>query len=82
MPITISIETESASNKFIIFGNEDLHARLIEGLGNTVNKGKLPLYSGFSVGFLTLFLNDYRIINCDVQNCVRFWRHSNEKPGE
>ena len=37
MPITISIETESVSNKFIIFGNEDLHARLIEGLDNTVN---------------------------------------------
>lgn len=69
MPIIIFTETESASNEFIIFGNEDLHARLIEGLGNSVNKGKVPLYSGLSVGFFTLLLNNYRIINSDVQNC-------------
>lgn len=75
MPITIFTETEPASNEFIIFGNEDLHARLIEGLGNSVNKCKLPLYSGLSVGFFTLLLNNYRIINSDVQNCARFWRN-------
>lgn len=69
MPITIFTETESASKEFVIFGNEDLHARLIEGLGNSVNKGKVSLYSGLSVGFFTLLLSNYRIINSDVQNC-------------
>lgn len=57
MQITISTETESASNEFIILGNEDLLVRLSEGLGSTVNKGKLPLYSGLSVGIFTLLLS-------------------------
>lgn len=61
MQITISTEAVASSNEVIILGNEDLQARLTEGLGNSVNEGKSPLYSGLSMGFFTLLLSFSRL---------------------